>query len=91
MIQAPGDIAMAKKRQEAEKTAQRGRPKAKAPKPITPVVVTLRGKPEWVNWLDRLCSVVDQLGVGVERTQVIDYALKRLAQQINFPEPPPRV
>lgn len=82
---------MPRKRQEPKRSTPLGRPKARTPKPITPVAVTLRGKAEWVAWLDRLCSVVDSLGVGVERTQVIDYALKRLALELKFPEPPPRL
>ena len=70
---------------------RRGRPKAAVPNRPVPVAVTLRGRAEWVAWLDSLCVSLDTLGTGIERTQAIDYALKSLAERQGFAAPPSRL
>lgn len=66
------------------------RPEPRSSRPPVPVAVTLRGRTEWLAWLDRFCVAIDHLGIGIERTRAIDYALRRLAQELGLPEPPPR-
>lgn len=81
---------MAKKTDEAGKP--RGRPKSANPKPPTPIVMTIRGKPEWEIWLDGLREAVrSETGLSrVERTDVVDIALRELAARLDQPEPPAR-
>jgi len=72
----------------------RGRPKSPGgPKPRTPIVVTIRAKPEWEAWLDDLCEEVSRrtgLGVKIDRTDSIDVALGVLASKLGIAAPPPR-
>ncbi len=74
--------------------AARGRPKSPGgPKPRTPIVITIRARPEWEAWLDEVCEKVREesgLSVNIDRTDAIDIALGRLATQLGMPKPPPR-
>jgi hypothetical protein len=85
---------MARKRADEPAAARpRGRPKSpEGPKPRTPIVVTIRAKPEWEEWLDSLCAALkrNSMVARVERTDAIDVALAQLASKMGLPEPPPR-
>ncbi len=48
-------------------------------------LVTFEASPEWVAWADRFA---DQLTLS--RTATIDQAMRRLATDLGFPEPPPK-
>lgn len=69
----------------------KGRPKATNPKPVAPVAVTLRGRQEWVDWLESACASIDTLGTGIDRTQLFDVALRLLAEKHGLSAPPSRL
>ena len=88
---------MAKKKATAEPTSPpskpRGRPKSATPKKPTPIVMTIRARPEWEAWIDSACEAVKRetgLAINVDRTDVIDVALGQLAEKLGLPVPPPR-
>lgn len=55
----------------------------KKPK-VNPVVVTIRGRTAWKNWLSKLAR-----GLGTTESKVIDRALEAFAKKISY-EPPPK-
>ena len=84
---------MAKKPVSSKSTpAKRGRPKLQNPKPTTPVAITLRADKAWVDWLDRFCDQLsrDSGFPKPERTAMIDFALRQLAESRGFAAPPSR-
>jgi predicted transcriptional regulator len=62
-----------------------GGPKPKPQGPL-PNVVSMRGQPEWREWLGRLAEKCRATPSGV-----IDRALAELAKREGFEEPPPRL
>lgn len=84
---------VAKKKAEAASTPKpKGRPKLANQKPPTPIVMTIRGRPEWEEWLDRLCEAVKQEKElnRIDRTEVVDAGLRLLAERHGMPSPPDR-
>jgi len=69
-----------------------GRPRAATPKPALPIVLTVRGRDEYLGWLEGLADkLARSIGVAkVERTLVYDKAMADLARALGHPEPPSR-
>jgi hypothetical protein len=68
----------------AQKRAKPG-PKPK-PQGALPNVVSMRGRPEWRDWLGRLAEKC-----RATPSALIDRALAELAKREEFEEPPPRL
>jgi hypothetical protein len=86
-------MTMAKKKVDAVPPLKsKGRPKLAAPKPPTPIAMTIRGGQEWQDWLDGVCEAVrKEKGLGkIDRTVAVDVALRLLAEKLGLPEPPDR-
>ncbi len=77
-----------------ERGEKMGRPKGSknghAARPAPTGGVSIRGSDEWLAWVDRIGVAIDTLHVGLERTQVIDYALRRLAEEVKVDGAPSR-
>jgi hypothetical protein len=63
-----------------------GRPKSPNPKPVLPIVASVRGRPEWAEWLEGLRRKLQHR----HSTDTFDRALADLAKQVKYPPPPPR-
>ena len=70
----------------------RGRPKSSNPKPVTPIILSVRGRDEYLAWYDGLADALRKsIGGGpIDRVGVFDRAVGDLARALGYPEPPDR-
>ena len=70
----------------------RGRPKSASPKPVTPIMMAVRGKPDYQEWFDGLADTLRRsVGSGpIDRVGVFDRAVGDLAKALGYPPPPDR-